>query len=75
MTQLILTQSSYLLSLLKRLLTSTRNALAYAGAVMIEARQKQANVEVARHLMRNRDFESYSFSEIVQMLEDGKVNR
>ena len=75
MTQLILTQSNYLLSLLVNFLTSVKNTAVHLGEVMIEARQKQANAEVARQLMRNRDFSSYSFSEIMQMLEDGKINR
>ena len=75
MTQLILTQSNYLLSLLVKLLTSIKNAAVHFGEVMIEARQKQANAEIARQLMNNRDFSNYSFIEIMQMLEDGKVNR
>lgn len=75
MTQLILTQSNYLLSLLSKIFTSVKNAAVHFGEVMIEARQKQANVEVAKQLMRNRDFSNYSFGEIMQMLEDGKVNR
>ena len=75
MTQLILTQSNYLLSLLVNFLTSVKNAVVHLGEVMIEARQKQANAEVARQLMRNRDFSNYSFGEIMQMLENGKVNR
>jgi hypothetical protein len=60
---------------LSRILSAIKNAVVHIGQVMIEARQKQANVEVARQLMRNRDFSNYSFSEIMQMLEDGKVNR
>ena len=75
MTQLILTQSNYLLNLLVNFLTSVKNTAVYFGQVMVEARQKQANVEVARQLMNNRDFSNYSFGEIMQMLEDGKVNR
>lgn len=72
MTQLILTQSNYLLSLLKSSLTKVSDILTIAFEAVIEARQRQANVEVARQLMGNRDFANYSFSEVLQMVEEGK---
>lgn len=74
MTQSIITQSSYVLSLLKTFFNQTIKVLQNIAASMIEARQKQANAEVARQLMHNRDFENYSFSEIMEMLEKGKIN-
>jgi hypothetical protein len=61
MTQIIV-QIKYFLSLINKFSIAVFNSF-------IEARQKQANFEIAKQLQYNNDFKNFSYYEILKILE------
>jgi hypothetical protein len=74
MTQLVLQLNNFLNPVYKLFVKIGKGFVTIAD-VIIEARQRQVNAELARRLQFNSDFVGYSYNEILLMLETGKFRR